>query len=633
MKQLFPEAVSEGKVDFVSLRQLLGDAKVLDEGEEKYGLNWHGKKKARQIALTPSTGTLLPCPEESVDWDTTQNLFIEGDNLEVLKILQRSYSNKVKMIYIDPPYNTEKDFIYPDNFTEGLDAYLKYTGQKDKQGWRVSQSAQEKTGRKHTNWLNMMSSRLNLSRSLLMEQGVIFLSINDKEVSQLKSLMNEIYGEKNFLATLIWDKNHSAQAGIFKTYHEYILVYAKNIDHICTPKSESAELFGAGAMKRESRRHPISEFTFPAGVRFMAEDGFELSGSWGGAERVQLISGEMRCVNQLTTNEVTLKAGWTQKDQMEQYFYGDRESVTDTRGQRVVEFYFTGSGKIKIVKERGVEAPQTTLKNYGTQGAISTELAELFSLNESPLENPKPWRMIKDFISWFTEDGDIVLDFFAGSCTTAHAVFEKNFIDNGSRRFIVVQLPEKVSEWTTPNTAGFNTISELGAKRIILAAEKIKKEEPNAKLDLGFQKYTLAGSCIRAWEPDLGDLGDLEASLLLNEEHLIEGRSEKDILYELLLKRGLDLAVPIESREVVGKNIYSIGYGALFACLDESITMDQVEEIAHGIITWHGELVRQENEDKNTHVFFRDSAFHNDISKTNMVAILEQNGIAHVRSL
>lgn len=625
LKDIFPDAFTEGGVNFDTLRQLLGDAKVLDEGEEKYGLNWHGKKKARQIALTPSTGTLLPCPDESVDWDTTKNLFIEGDNLEVLKLLRKSYSNKVKMIYIDPPYNTGREFIYPDNFQENLDTYLRYTGQVDDLG-RKSSSETETTGRRHTNWLNMMSSRLNLSRSLLVDEGVIFVSINDKEVAQLRSMMNEIFGEENFLASLIWDKNHSAQAGIFKAYHEYILVYAKNIDFIDTPKSENAELFEAGAMKRESRRHPVSEFTFPAGVRFMAKDDFELSGKWGGTERVELVSGEMKSLNQHTTCEVTLKAAWTQKNQMEQYFYGDRDSLIDSRGQKVVEFYFTGSGKIKIVKERGVETPQTTLKNYGTQGAISTELAELFSLDESPLDNPKSWRMIKDFISWFTEDGDIVLDFFAGSCTTAQSVLEKNSDDNGGRRFIMVQLPEKVSEGTTAHSAGFNTISELGAKRIILVADKIRSEDPDTKLDFGFKTFKLSNSNIQAWNPDRTDL---EESLLYHEEHLIEGRTEQDVLYELLLKRGVDLSVPIETREVEGKNIYSIGYGVIFACLDESITSEQIEGIAQSIIDWHTELAPSSD----THVFFRDSAFRDDVSKTNMAAILEQNGITHVRSL
>ena len=233
LKELFPDAFSEGGVDFEVLRQLLGDAKVLDEGEEKYGLVWHGKKKARQIALTPSTGTLLPCPEESVDWDTTKNLFIEGDNLEVLKLLQKSYANKVKMIYIDPPYNTGKEFIYPDKFQENLDTYLKYTGQVDDEGIKFSSNT-ESTGRKHTNWLNMMYSRIKLAKNLLCADGLIFVSIDDNEQSNLKLLCDEVFGEENMLAQLVWKKSYGggAKSKHVVGLHEYILVYAKNKEQI-----------------------------------------------------------------------------------------------------------------------------------------------------------------------------------------------------------------------------------------------------------------------------------------------------------------------------------------------------------------------------------------------------------------
>lgn len=240
MKELFPDAFTENGVNFDTLRQLLGDLKVLDEGEEKYGLNWHGKKQARQISLMPSLGTLLPCPEESVDWDTTQNLFIEGDNLEVLKLLQRSYANKIKMIYIDPPYNTENDFIYPDNFTEGLDAYLAYTGQKNETGWTVSSSGQEKTGRKHTNWLTMMYPRLKLANRLLSDDGVIFISIDDIEQSKLRSICDEVFGEHNFVSQIIWH-NSSRASDYVATEHEYVLVYAKNLEKLGNWKGEREE--------------------------------------------------------------------------------------------------------------------------------------------------------------------------------------------------------------------------------------------------------------------------------------------------------------------------------------------------------------------------------------------------------
>jgi adenine-specific DNA-methyltransferase len=229
MKDLFPDAFSEGSVNFDNLRQLLGDAKVLDEGDEKYGLNWHGKKKARQIALTPSPGTLLPCPDESVDWDTTKNIFIEGDNLEVLKLLQKSYANSIDVIYIDPPYNTDSDFIYPDKFSEGLETYLRYTGQKDYEGeWTVSFSGREKTGRKHTNWLSMIMPRIKLARSLMNNDGVILISIDENEVDNLQLICNELLGEENFVAKLIWEKGRKNDAKLISNGHDYILVYVKN---------------------------------------------------------------------------------------------------------------------------------------------------------------------------------------------------------------------------------------------------------------------------------------------------------------------------------------------------------------------------------------------------------------------
>ncbi len=241
LKDLLPEAFKEGGIDFDVLRQLLGGA--VDEKDEKYGLNWHGKRKARQIALTPSTGTLLPCPDESVDWDTTQNLMIEGDNLEVLKLLQKSYAGKVKLIYIDPPYNTGKDFVYPDDFQDSIKNYLGLTGQLDEGGKKASSNT-ESSGRFHTDWLNMMYPRLKIMRSLLKNDGVLCVSINDKEQASLKHIMNEIFGEENFLAQIVWDKNHSAQAGLFKIYHEFVLVYARSSENLSPIKASESEDFG-----------------------------------------------------------------------------------------------------------------------------------------------------------------------------------------------------------------------------------------------------------------------------------------------------------------------------------------------------------------------------------------------------
>lgn len=626
LKALFPELITEGPngtaVNVDVLKALVGDHTVTD-ADEKYGLNWHGKRRARQLALTPSTGTLRPCPEESVDWDTTQNLMIEGDNLEVLKLLQKSYAGKIKLIYIDPPYNTGKDFVYPDNFQDNIKNYLELTGQVE--GGQKISSNTEASGRFHTDWLNMMYPRLKLARALLAKNGVICVSINDKEQHNLKTTMSDIFGEENFLAQLIWDKNHSAQAGIFKVYHEYVLIYARSADLIAPPKAPEAEDFEAGAMKKESARHPMQEFRFPKGTRFDAPHGTELKGSWGDTEKVHLKQGRMISDNGVLKEDVVLEAAFTQANQMKQYFYGDRSTLVDSRGQRVVEFYFTATGKLKITKERGVFTPPT-VQRWGMQGEISTELATLFGLSAPPLETPKSPTMLKDLVSWFTEPNDLIFDFFAGSGTTGHAVMELNARTGSARRFGLVQFPEPCFTGSEAFKAGFTTIADICRARVKLAAKAIRSEFPETEGDYGFRVFKLDHSNIRAWNPIPADL---EASLFDHQDHLLEGRSEADILYELLLKLGLDLCVPIEQRTITGREIHSVGGGVLMTCLAEQITREQVEPLAQGIIDWHKELAPAGD----TTCVFRDSAFENDVAKTNLAAILEQHGIQNVRSL
>ena len=440
----FPNCVTERKnaqgqvdlaVDFDLLRQELS-ANIVEGPQERYRLDWPGKREAMLTANAPIAKTLRPARDESVNFDDTENLFIEGDNLDALKLLQETYLGKVKMIYIDPPYNTGNDFVYDDDFSENTDEFLRRSNQKDERGNRLI-SNPESNGRFHSDWLSMIYPRLKLAQTLLSDDGVIFVSINDQEAHNLKKILDEVFGSDNFIASLVWDKNHSAQAGIFKAYHEYVFVYSKDHDSVTTPKSKNNDSFEAGAMKRESARHPMSEFKFPAGVRFDASDGIELSDSWGGTEKVYLIEGRMLCENNRTKYPVTLKAAYTQKNQMEQYFYGDRDSLIDSRGQKITDFFFNSSGKIKIVKNRGVDTPQTTLKDYGSQGGISTALANLFNLSITPIDNPKPVKMLSDFIFWFTQDEDIILDFFAGSATSAHATMQLNAQDGANRKFII----------------------------------------------------------------------------------------------------------------------------------------------------------------------------------------------------
>lgn len=621
LKTLFPDIFAESKIDFDKLKAALGDA--LETQEERYSFNWHGKSQARRIAQTPSTGTLRPCKKESKHWDTTQNLFIEGDNLEVLRLLQKSYHKQVKMIYIDPPYNTGGDFIYPDNYQDNLETYLEYTGQKDSEGRKFGTNA-ETSGRYHTNWLNMMYPRLRLARNLLRDDGIIFISINDQEQASLKLLVNEIFGEENFLAQLVWDKNHSAQAGIFKVYHEYIIVYAKNKERISAPKSPDSEEFGAGAMKKASARHPMQKFKFPKGTRFDAPHGTELVSSWGETEKVILHEGRMVSENGFLQEDVVLEAAFTQANQMKQYFFGDRDALLDSRGQKVTEFYFTATGKLKITKERGVYTPPT-IGRWGTQGDISIKLAELFDMDAAPLETPKNPSMIREFIDWFCDDGNIILDFFAGSCSTAQAIMDSNCLKGNTKRFINVQLPEPCGEKSEVFKAGYPTIADIGKERIRRAGEKILRDNADKEgienLDIGFKVFKLDSSNIKPWDADFDNLED---TLLNIVDNIKEDRSEDDVLYEILLKYGLDLTVPIEERQIAGKTVYAIGFGALVICLDDAITLDVVEGIGKLKNELAPEVMR---------VVFKDSGFQDDVVKTNAIQILKKHGIDDVKSL
>ena len=619
LKAIFPEAFTEdlsasgdgqaGGVDFEVLCQLLGDA--VDEGEEKYGLTWHGKKKARQIALMPSLGTLRPCPEESVDWDTTQNLFIEGDNLEVLKLLQKSYANKVKMIYIDPPYNTGKEFIYPDKFQDNLDTYLKYTGQKDDEGFKVSSNT-ESSGRYHTNWLNMMYPRLKLARNIISDDGFIFISIDDHEQSNLKTICDEIYGAENFRGKISRVTGTPSGQGydILVNEVDYILVYSKSDASSLggLPLSEEdkkiydqEDEFGkyltrplrktGGEDRREDRPTMYYPVTDP--------DGYEVFPVGPGGYESRWRCSQERYRSLKSENRIEWKR-------------------VSENGEKVwkpyQKFYIEGRSK----------QPSNLWNNIEGNKKASIDVKNL--LDGKIFDFPKPLEMLERCLTISTANDDIVMDFFSGSSTTAHAVMALNVKESAGRRCISIQLPEPTNAKSAAYKAGYKTIADIGKERIRRSAAKIKEENPYYQGDLGFKVFKLDSSNIRAWNPDRSDL---EQTLIDHMEHLVEGRSEEDVLYELLLKRGVDLTVPIEEKTITGKTVYSIGYGVLFACLDTAISREEVEDLAHGIIVWHKELEPAGD----TQVVFRDSAFANDIAKTNMTAILEQNGIKHVRSL
>ena len=609
LKALFPDAFSEGKIDFEVLKGMLGGA--VDERDEKYGLNWHGKRRARQIALTPSTGTLLPCPEESAAWDTTQNLVIEGDNLEVLKLLQKSYAGKVKLISIDPPYNTGKDFVYPDDFTESINNYLQITGQVE--GNKKISSNTESSGRFHTDWLNMIYPRLKLARNLLSDHGWIAISVDDGEVSRLRSALDEIFGEENFIANVVWQKKYTRanDAQYFSANHDHILIFAKSRDSANLGRVERGDSQIAAYGNPDN--HP--------------------KGVWK-ATPLHARSGS-------NTSAYTFANGIKWAPPTGTYRRYSDQTMKDLEQDNAIWFGVDGKQvpqRKSFLEEMEDGMVPVTIWDHKFAGNNHDASNELKSLDMGGVfTSPKPTMLLRREMELFTgsDGGDVVLDFFAGSGTTAHAVMAQNAADGGNRKFILVQLPEgisadnkdqKVAASFCENIKRPMNIAELTKERVRRAAKKVKADSPLFGGDTGFRVFKLASSNIRAWEPDTADL---EHSLLKNAEHLVQGRKEQDVLYELLLKLGLDLCVPIETKILAGKTVHSIGGGALIACLADGLTKDVIEPLASGIVAWRVALAP----DVDTRIVFKDSGFADDIAKTNMAAILNQNGISDVRSL
>jgi adenine-specific DNA-methyltransferase len=601
LRALFPEAFTEGKVDFEVLRQLLGGA--VEEREEKYGLNWHGKRRARQLALTPSTGTLRPCPEESVDWDTTQNLMIEGDNLEVLKLLQKSYAGKVKLIYIDPPYNTGKDFVYPDDFRDNISNYLQLTGQIDSDGRKISSNT-EASGRFHTDWLNMMYPRLKLARNLLKDDGVIFVAIDGGEASNLAALLNEVYGEENCIVNVVWEKRVSPanDAKWFSSDHDLILVYAKNKD-IWRPQR----------LQRNSEQ-----------LEYYKNPDNDTRGLWNSATYTCNKSKDERPnLYYLITNPNTGEEVWPKETAV--WKYGPDVTKKNIEEGRL---YWGADGtasspRIKLFLSDMDNVVPRSVWSYDDAGHTQEATGELKSLFDGSqvFDSPKPVRLLRRIADVAgLSSGDIVLDFFAGSGTTGHALAEKAVAESQDLHYVLVQLPEPTVDGTYP------TIADITKERLRRAGGKIREENPMFAGDLGFRVFKLDSSNIRAWEPERDDL---EGAVQQSIEHLKLDRTEQDILFELLLKLGLDLTVPIVERTIAGKTVHSIGGGVLLACLATEIAASAVEPLALGIVAWRKELAPASE----TTLVFRDSAFADDIAKTNLTAILQQNELKNVRSL
>ena len=639
LKQILPEVFAEGadgkpSIDIERLKIALGSAvDVESDNKSRFSFGWSGKKQAQALANQPSTATLRPSIDDSKNWDNTQNVYIEGDNLEVLKLLQKSYYGQIKMIYIDPPYNTGKDFVYKDNFHDNVKNYLQLTGQVDDEGNKISTNT-DKSGRYHTDWLNMMYPRLKLARNLLKDDGVIFISIDDNEVHNLRKICDEIFGEDNFVEQFIWKSGRTA-ASIYTREHEYILAYSKNKESVQLIKynGNDEDTISDRTIKKISVKNPASEISFNAGIRFEGTDRI-FPNSFGDSEAIEIVEGTLECNNGALANNVIIKAGWAMKDMIESWL--DGEEVIDSKGQLLKEFYFEKNGVLKYVKERGTVHPKTIITDISTKDG--TNQLKLL-LGFSPFDFPKTPKLI-NYLSMIVEKEDIILDFFSGSATTAHAVMQLNANDGGNRKYICVQLPELTyylnndgnevakKECAEAYKAGYKNICEIGKERIRRAGEKVlaewtEKQQKSAQasanaglfaddaenntaptsLDIGFKVFKLDTSNIKPF-----DANDMFATDLL-----VANRSALDLFYELVLKQGYSLDNRQCVLDIGGTSCYALVHEDntpfVLAVLDDTIKQNFALELLKYALTL---------------VIVKDACFGTDEIKLNLLATLEQ---------
>lgn len=606
LRELFPEAVTEGTgdIDFDKLRELLD--KHVSESRERYAFTWPGKHDAIRQSQTPSTATLRPLKEKSVDWDTTENLYIEGDNLEVLKLLQRSYHGQVDVIYIDPPYNTGNDFVYKDSFGDTIENYREQTGQEHA-------SNPETNGRFHSNWLNMMYPRLRLARELLSEHGAIFMSIDDSEAQNLKAIANELFGESNFVAQMVWAAGRKNDSKYVSISHEYVLIYVKNMSalkkdgtvwrkkkdgldaiyaeyerlkstHGNDYKSISKELkswYKGLENDNPSKKHRHYSSADDKGIYFPDN----ISWPGGGGPRYEVLHPK-------TYKPVPIPSrGW---------LFGSPQRMQEMIQEGRVEF---GSDEAKIpcykryLKETEYEVPYSVIYKDGR--AASKRLATL--MGSKVFDNPKDEEVIAELLSYVDTPESIILDFFSGSGTSAHATMLRNLSDNGHRRFIMVQLPEDLdsnlastskqsSKEVLQNAIALceslqenHTICTIAEERIRRAAQQLKSNTPPANqptldeaaeplhLDTGFRVFALDSSNLKSDEYTPGQELDIDL--------VKRGRTNEDLLFEVMLRWGLDLSLPVEMKECNGYEYLSVAEGELVCCMNDGLTVDVIEHI------------------------------------------------------
>lgn len=626
LKEIFPEVFSEDKIDFIKLQNTLGN--YIDNSEEKYQFTWNGKMNALRLSQTPSNGTLRPCKEESQEWDCTQNLYIEGDNLEVLKLLQNSYLNKIKMIYIDPPYNTGGDFVYKDDFKDNIKNYKKVTGQIDSEGNCISTN-NDSDGRYHTNWLNMMYPRLRLARNLLTSDGIIFISIDDHELINLTKIADEIFGKDNYIGIMprITKKSGKQHSDGIAKNHDYLLLYAKSKDNLKIN----------GVAYDDSGFNNEDEFVDERG-KYKLNQTLDYDSLWYNPtmdfpieiEGVKYYPGGSVEKHKLRHQGEHNPKDWVWRWSQAKFDFGykngfvvikqgkDRPRIyTKTYLNASIEKNDKGEYYVKTAKRENVISSIAFVDNMYSNDNAKKELAEIIDPNY--FDFPKPVSLIECLIKLVDTENMIVLDFFSGSGTTAQAVMNLNK-DGKNRKFIAIQLQEPTEYNGKAYKDGHKTICDIAKQRISIAGCEIRKsitdEQLLSKLNTGFKVFKLDSSNMRKWNPDTKNL---EQSLLDQINNFVDGRTEEDALYEIILKNGLPLTVPVEELDIRGKKVYSIGMGALIVCLDNNITLDIADEIAN---------ISTEFEDKSqVTVVFKDNGFANDSVKTNIKETIRGYGI------
>ena len=576
-------------VNFKTLRQLLGDDAV-DDADEMYQFTWPGKQEARREAARPTTNTLRPVVEDSLDWDNTQNLYIEGDNLEVLKLLQKSYMGKVKIIYIDPPYNTGNDFVYDDDFAISQDDYDLSVRDMDELGNRYRKNT-ESNGRFHSQWCSMMYPRLIVARSLLAEDGVIFISIDDHEQKNIRNICDEIFGEANFISNFIWEKrlNRENRKEV-SSRHDYVLCYIKQ-------KSERRRSLLLLPMNEKALSNYGNPDNDPRGL--WKSDPAHAQAGHGTKAQFYTLTAPNGKKHELPSGRCWLYTEPVMK-----------EAIKENR----IWFGKDGNGVPRIktylnAKERGL-TPESLLfaKDVSTNEIAKNELKRLFD-GISVFETPKPVELIKYFAIIASKSGDIILDFFSGSSATAHAIMQLNAEDGGNRKYIMVQLPEETPEDSEARKAGYNTIPEIAKERIRRAGKKIKEESPltTQNLDTGFRVFRLADSNFEEVKKAPGEYDQSQLDLFLN--NVKSDRSDLDLLFGAMLSWGVQLSLPMTSEKVDGKMIYSVNDGDLVACFAEDITENIVKAMA---------------DKQPLRVLFRDRCFVRDDAKINVFETLKQ---------